>query len=119
MLPGMNAAKMAGMMKKMGISQEQLPVNRVVFEMEEGNLVIDEPQVLKIKMQGTETYQVSGEAELEDSREGVDGSDELFSDDDVNMVMEQSGKSRDEAVEALENAGGDIATAIMELGVSD
>ena len=103
----MNASKMQGMMKKMGISQTQLPVNRVIFEMADGNLVIDEPSVLKIKMQGQETYQVSGEA--------VEESNETFSDEDVKMVVSQTGKNEDEVRIALENSDGDIAEAIIEL----
>ena len=107
MFPGMNAKKMQGMMKKMGISQTQLDVNRVVFEMDDGNLVIDEPSVLKVMMQGQETYQISGEA-VEESASG-------FSDEDVAMVVEKSGKSVDEVREALEKSDGDIAEAIMGL----
>jgi len=56
MFGGMNPAKMQGMMKKMGISQTPLNVKRVIFEMEDENLVIDEPSVIKVKMQGQETY---------------------------------------------------------------
>jgi len=104
---GMNPAKMQGMMKKMGISQTQLPVKRVVFEMDEGNLVIDDPSVIKIMMQGQESYQVTGEA--------VEESSESFSDDDVEMVVSQSGKSVEEVKDALENSDGDIAEAIMAL----
>ena len=110
MFPGMNAKKMAGMMKKMGISQTQLDVNRVVFEMDDGNLVIDDPSVLKVMMQGQETYQISGEAR----EESGDGSLE-FSDEDVAMVVEKTGKSEDEVREALEKSDGDIAEAIMGL----
>jgi len=107
MIPGMNAAKMQGMMKKMGISQEQLPVRKVIFEMDDGRLVIEDPSVLKVKMQGQETYQVSGEA--------VEESDEVFSDEDVKMVMEQTGKDEGEVKAALEESEGDIAEAIMNL----
>ena len=107
MIPGMNAAKMQGMMKKMGISQVQLPVKRVVFEMEDGNLVIDEPSVLKVKMQGQETYQVSGEA--------VEESIESFSDEDVALVVEKTGKNEDEVRKALGESDGDIAEAIVGL----
>ena len=114
MFPGMNAKKMQGMMKKMGISQTQLNVKRVVFEMDDGNLVIDEPSVLRVMMQGQETYQVSGEAREVSSEELVVGS-ELFSDEDVAMVVEKSGKSEDEVRAALEESDGDIAEAIMSL----
>lgn len=107
MFPGMNAGQMAGMMKKMGIAQTQLPVRKVIFEMDEGNLVIEDPSVLKIKMQGQETYQVSGEATEESA--------EAFSDEDVKMVVSQTEKSEDEVRKALENSEGDIAEAIMEL----
>jgi nascent polypeptide-associated complex subunit alpha len=104
---GMSPSKMQGMMKKMGISQEALPVRRVIFEMNDGNLIIEDPSVIRVKMQGQETYQVSGEA--------VEESTELFSDDDVEMVMNQTGKAIEEVKVALEKAGGDIAEAIMNL----
>jgi len=107
MFPGMNAKKMQGMMKKMGISQTQLNVKRVVFEMDDGNMVIDEPSVLKVMMQGQETYQITGEA--------VEESAESFSDEDVAMVVEKTGKSAEEVKEALEKSDGDIAEAIMGL----
>ena len=107
MFGGMNPAKMQGMMKKMGISQVNLPVKRVVFEMDDGNLVIDEPAVIKIMMQGQESYQVTGSA--------VEESVESFSKDDVALVVEKSGKSVEEVRVALEEAGGDIAEAIVGL----
>jgi len=114
MFGGMNPAKMQGMMKKMGISQVNLPVKRVVFEMGDSNLVIDEPSVTKVSMQGQVSYQVSGEArEVEDGGSMDEG--ELFSDEDVAMVVEKSGKSRDEVVKALGESDGDIAEAIVGL----
>ena len=109
MFGGMNPKKMQGMMKKMGISQTELSVKRVVFEMDEGNLVIDEPSVIRIMMQGQESYQVSGEAEEV-------GSEQLaVSSEDVALVVEKSGKSEDEVRSALEKSDGDIAEAILSL----
>jgi len=107
MFGGMNPTKIAGMMKKMGISQQQLNVHRVIFEMSEGNIVIDEPTVIKINMQGQTSYQVTGEAKEE--------SNETFSDDDVKMVIEKTGKNENEVRAALEKSNGDIAEAIIEL----
>jgi nascent polypeptide-associated complex subunit alpha len=104
---GVNPAQMKGMMKKMGISQEELPVRRVVFEMADGNLVINEPSVMRIKMQGQESFQVTGEA--------VEESAEAFSDEDVIMVVSQTKKSETEVRAALEKSDGDIAEAIMSL----
>ena len=107
MFGGVNPAQMKGMMKKMGISQVELPVRRVVFEMDDGNLVIENPSVMKIKMQGQESFQVTGDA--------VEESAEAFSDEDVKMVVSQTGKSEDEVRAALEESEGDIAGAIMGL----
>jgi len=104
---GMNPAKMQGMMKKMGISQTQLSVRKVIFEMDDGNLVIEDPSVIKIMMQGQESYQVTGEA--------VEESSEAFSDEDVEMVVEKTGKSNEEVKAALAESDGDIAEAIMGL----
>jgi len=107
MFGGMNPSQIQGMMKKMGIAQSELPVKRVIFEMEDSNLIIDDPSVLKIAMQGQITYQVSGEGREEAS--------ESFSDEDVLMVIEKTGKSKKEVIEFLKENDGDIALAIMEL----
>jgi len=104
---GVNPKQMAGMMKKMGISQTQLPVRKVIFEMDDANLVIEDPDVMKIMMQGQESYQITGEA--------VEESTESFSEDDVKMVVEQTDKSEDVVRQALEESDGDIAEAIMAL----
>jgi len=108
MLGGMNPAKMQGMMKKMGISQVNLPVKRVVFEMEDSNIVIEEPSVTKISMQGQVSYQVTGE-------ESEEGEEEVFSEEDVSLVVEKTGKSEDEVRAALAESDGDIAEAIVGL----
>jgi len=125
MFPGMNPAKIQGMMKKMGISQTPLNVNRVIFEMEDGNLVIDEPSVMRVMMQGQETYQVSGEAKSprddssKDDPVGPSGepeeTEEKFSEEDVAMVVEKTGKSEEEVKNFLDENDGDIALAIVEL----
>ncbi len=104
---GINPAKMQGMMKKMGISQTPLNVSRVIFEMENKNLVIEEPSVIRVMMQGQETYQVSGDAQEEDTQS--------FSDEDIKMVSSQTGKNENESRSALEESDGDIAEAIMKL----
>ena len=107
MIPGMNSRQAQQMMKKMGISQVNLPIKRVIFEMEDSNLVIEDPSVTKISMQGQISYQVVGE-ESEESTES-------FSKEDVEMVIEKTGKDEGEVREALEKSNGDIAEAIMEL----
>jgi alpha-NAC-related protein len=94
-------------MKRMGIAQQPLDVKRVVFEMEDVDLVIDEPSVMKVKMQGQDNYQVSGEAREE--------SKQAFSEQDIEMVADKTGADKEKVKEFLEENNGDIAKAILEL----
>jgi len=103
-LGGLNPKKMQAMMKQMGIHQEDIEASRVIIERPEGNLVISDPQVAKVTMQGQVTWQIVGEA----VEEGV-------SSGDIEMIMEQTGVDEDSARSALDESGGDLAEAIMKL----
>ena len=102
---GMNPAQMQKMLKQLGIKTEELNVKKIIFEMPSGNLVIANPQVTKMTIQGTDTYQVIGTAEK----------DSAISQEDIEMVMEQAGVSKEVALKALESTDGDIAEAILKL----
>ena len=104
-LGGMNPKKMASLMKQMGINQEEIDANRVVIERDSGNIVIENPSVLKVNMQGNEMWQISGEA-----REDEAG----FSEEDIKLDMEKTGKSESDVKRALEETK-DIAEAIVRL----
>lgn len=107
-MPKIDPKKMQAMMKQMGIAQEEIDAERVVIEKKDNSkIVIENPSVQKIKMQGQESFQISGEAHEESA--------EAFSDEDVKLVAEKAGKSEDEAKEALEKSNGDIAEAILKL----
>ena len=107
MFGNINPKQLQGMMKKMGISQNILDAKRVIIELEDSNLVIDEPSVTKITMQGQETFQIAGEVREE--------SKETFNEEDIKMVIEKTGKTQEEVTEFLKNNNGDIALAIIEL----
>lgn len=110
-LGGMNPAQMKKMMSQMGIKTQEMPVEKVVFQMKDGTeFEMNMPQVIKMVIQGTETYQVVGHAiPLENKKK------ELFNEEDVKMVMEQANCSREDAQKVLEETKGDIAEAIMKL----
>ena len=93
-------------MSKMGIKQEEVEASRVVIESGDKKIVISNPQVVKITMQGNESWQISGEA-----REETGG----ISEEDIKIVSEKTGKSQKEAKKALEDANGDLAQAINNL----
>jgi len=110
MLPGLggfNPKKMQGLMKQMGISQEEIPAVKVTIEKEDNSkIIIQNPSVTKIKMQGQESFQITGDAEEESA--GI-------SEEDIELVMEKTNCSKSEAEKSLESSNGDIAEAILKL----
>ena len=109
-LGGMNPKKMAGMMKQLGINQEEIKAERVIIEKSDGKIIIENPSVQKIVMQGQESFQIVGEVcESESENEGI-------SEDDVKLVMEKTGRSEEEVKRVLEEVGGEVAEAIVKLG---
>ncbi len=107
MIPGINPKQMQAVMKQMGINQTEISSSRVIIEKEDGGkIVINNPSVVKIKMQGQESFQISGDVSEEEG--------EKFSEEDVKTVMEKTGASKKEAEKALEETG-DLADAIMKL----
>jgi nascent polypeptide-associated complex subunit alpha len=105
MMPGMNPRQMQRMMQQMGIKSEDIKASRVVIEREGENVIIENPQITLIEMQGQKSYQIVGNERTES----------VLGEEDVRMVAEQSGASEEEARKALGEAGGDIAEAIMKL----
>ena len=115
-MPGINPKQMQAMMKKMGIAQTPIHATKVIFKTSEGDLVINDPDVLKVMMQGQESYQVSGHAEYEDSNEEETEEEiEKYTEEDVEMVMTQTEKDEETVKQILEETNGDIAEAIMKL----
>lgn len=108
MFGGVNPRQMQGMMKKMGISQDEISASKVTIELTNGDkMIIDEPNVMKIKMQGQTSFQITGEERIE--TEAVEDTSE-----DINTIVEKTGCTEEQAKEALEKTG-DLAEAIMEL----
>ena len=108
MFGGIDPKKMQQVMKQMGIKQEEVEALRVVVERVDGvKTIIENPSVVKIMMQGQESWQISGEAHDEEASG--------FSEEDVRLVIEKTGKSEKEARKALEDADGEVAGAIISL----
>ncbi|MBU2590304.1 MAG: nascent polypeptide-associated complex protein [Nanoarchaeota archaeon] len=104
MLPNMNPKMMKMAMKKMGIKQEDIEANEVIIKSTHGDLIIKNPNVVKITMGGEDSFQITGIVE-----------EMSYKEDDVKTVAEQAGVSEDKAKEALEETQGDLAEAIMKL----
>jgi len=103
---GMNPKKLQQMMKQMGIDVEQLDdVQKITIELSDKDLVFEDATVTVMTAGGTKTYQISGEP-IERAK---------INDDDINLVVAQAGVSDEEARQALEASGGDLAEAITKL----
>jgi nascent polypeptide-associated complex subunit alpha len=121
---GLNPRKMEQMMEQMGIDVEDIDAEEVIIRTDEYDLVFDDAEVTKMDARGQETYQVIGTPEEVESGSagasagGADaGSDAASSipDEDVELVATRAGVGEDEAREALEDAGGDLAAAVESL----
>ena len=105
-LGGLNPKKMQAMMKQLGLSQEEINALRVIIEKENSRIIIENPSVTKIEMNGQESFQISG-----DTREE---SGFIISEEDIKTIMEKTGAPEKQARKVLEETH-DIADAILKL----
>jgi nascent polypeptide-associated complex subunit alpha len=110
MIPGMNPRDMAKAMKKLGIKQEELDAVEVIVRCTDKDIIVQNPQVSKVNMMGQETLQITGNIIEQEKSSEPD-----IKDEDIQTVMDQTGKSHDEALEAIKEAKGDLAEAILNL----
>jgi len=117
MFGGIDPKKIQSMMKQMGITQEEIPTDKVIIEKSdgEGRIIIENPQVIKVKMNGQDSYQITGKTSEESPEEE---SDEEKLEADIQSIVEQTGVSKDIAAIELEKNDGDIAETIIALSKS-
>jgi nascent polypeptide-associated complex subunit alpha len=114
MFGSIDPKKIQAMMKQMGIAQEEIDADRVIIERanNEGRIIIENPSVMKVKMQGQENFQISGEIREETQEQETD---EQKLETDIKSIVEQTGVSKEIAAIELEKTEGDIAQAIINL----
>jgi len=115
MLPGMGGRvdprQMNQMMKRLGIDIKEIPdVTEVIIRTPSQEYVFSKPDVSIMTAQGQRTFQVVGEPALRTRSTKLE-----IKDEDVQLVSEQTGKTMQEARNALEATKGDIAEAIVRL----
>ena len=107
MFPGMDPKQVNQAMKRMGIKQEEIPASEVVIKSEGKDLVVKNPSVIKVKLMGNETLQITGQIEEREAQMEI-------SEEDVKTVAEQAGVSEEKARESIK-ATGDLAESILQL----
>lgn len=129
MIPGgpRNARQMEMMMRRLGMKTENVEnVEEVIVRTRTTEHVFERPEVTILTVQGVRTYQVVGQPMLRARGSEPEGASERPPrsappaaagppEEDVQLVMEQAGVEREEALAALRAADGAPAEAILHL----
>ena len=93
------------MLKQLGLKQEEIEAEEVIIKCKDKKLIIKNPNVTKMNVQGQEMFQVTGD--IEESED--------MGEEDVKMVASQANVNETEAREALKKSDGNLAEAILLL----
>lgn len=101
------------MMQRMGLNMDQLTdVQEVVIRTSSKEIVVKEPEVSILQVQGQKMFQVAGGQITE---KALERKYPAIGEEDIRLVADQTGKSLEEAKRALEESEGDLAKAILLL----
>lgn len=126
MIPGgpRNQRQMEMMMRRLGMTSEPIAdVEEVIVRTRTKEHVFAEPEVTVLTVQGVRTYQVVGQPVIRprgasnesSARPAAPAAPAGPPEEDVRLVMEQANVPREEAIEALREAHGEPAEAIMKI----
>ena len=100
------------MMQRMGMSMGAMPdVEQVIFKTSTKEIIVENPEVAVMEMQGQKIFQVTGEKIVERTVEKA----VKIPEEDVQLVATQANVSQEQARAALEQTKGDLAQAILLL----
>ena len=110
MMPGkINPRQMNQMMRRLGINVKNIDnVEKIVIQTDTKEYIFEDAEVVIMDAQGQKTYQITGSPKIRDRTEDTNK-------EDIKLIMDQTGKSEQEAKKALEESNGDIAEAILKL----
>jgi len=100
------------MMQRMGMNMDAMTdVEQVTIKTSGKEIVIEQPEVAILNVQGQKIFQVTGGKVTEKAVERK----ATVPEEDVRLVADQTGKTVEEARKALKESGGDLAKAILLL----
>jgi len=98
------------MMDRLGINMKEIPnVQEVVIKTQDRELHITNASVSEVNAQGSRMFQIAGDVEE------VEVEKKSFSEEDVLLVQQQTGATKERAAAALEESDGEVARAILKL----
>jgi nascent polypeptide-associated complex subunit alpha len=116
------------MMQRMGMQMQEISgVTRVIIQSPGKELVIEQPTVTSINVQGQKMYQILGGRTMERSPQAaaatsaapaVEKPEIKIPEEDVLLVSQQAKVSMEKARETLAKCDGDLARAILMLQTS-
>ena len=103
--------QMRRMVKKMGLDMNEIEnVQEVIIKTDKKEIIITKPQVTEMKAKDSSIFTVNSESYEERELEV-----QIFSDDDIDLVVQQTGTDAERAKEALAECDGELARAILLL----
>ena len=103
--------QMRRMMDKMGMDMEEVNnVQEVIIKTDKKEIIINKPTVTEMKTKDSSIFQV-----VADSIEEKELEVQIFSDEDISLVSQQANVDEETAKNALAEAEGDLARAILLL----
>ncbi len=123
---GMNPKQLEKMLRAQGIEMAPLEATEVIIKLKDEALVIKGPEVTRMTVSGATTFQVVGKARTVPLStlggdlgaappKGTKARAPRYSEEDVALVMEQTGASDAQARAALQAHDGQPAEAIIAL----
>lgn len=119
MMPGigrMNPRQVKQAMKRLGIKAEEIEdVEEVIIRTKTKEYVIRGAAVTLMEVQGQKSFQIAGDAEILERKSIARDEEKKIPDEDVKLVIEQTGCSEEEAIRALNECDGQPAEAILKI----
>ena len=103
--------QMRRMMDKMGLDMQDIPnVQEVIIKTDKKEIILSKPQVTEMKAKDSSIFTITAES-YEEKELDVP----IFSDEDIQLVCQQADVNEEKAKNALAEAKGDLARAILLL----
>ncbi len=109
MTRGLAPRQLRRLMKQMGMSiTEVKDVEYAIIKTKDAEYFFEAPTVSIIKLKDLEQWQIVGTPVRREMEEELE-----IDEEDIRLIVEQTGCSRDSAINALKKAKGDLAEAIL------
>lgn len=102
---------MRRMVAKMGLDMQEIDnVQEVIIKTDKKEIILAKPQVTEMKSKDGSIFTINA-----DSYEERELEVPIFSDEDIDLICQQTGVSKERAQEALAESDGELARAILLL----